>query len=220
MNELNWVYAVGEIDHEIVDEAKEEEHFSTETVSFPKKKKTGIKRVAIIFLAAIISVFGLLMLNENVRAAVTRSVISLIDNGIIVKFTGSNETGKSKNTSDVTFGYIPEGLTLNEMHDDEHPNHRYVNLEKTNDFFDPLVSIRVLPTNDVERGFSEPSWKNVYQSTVNGMDAFMIDVETVIDGKPFSSHGIIFGDEDITIDIVGINISHEELVKIAENINW
>ena len=52
------------------------------------------------------------------------------------------------------------------------------------------------------------------------MDAYMIDVESEIDGKPFSSHDITFGDEDVSIMIFGMNISHEELVKIAENINW
>ncbi len=129
MNQLNWVYAIGEINPEFVDEAKEEEHLSTGTLSFPNKKKTiGIKRVAMIFLAAAVSVFGLLMLNENVRAAVTRSIVRFFDDGVRISFrdpddTG-NENGERKTTYDVTFGYIPEGLTLNEMHDDEHPNYR------------------------------------------------------------------------------------------------
>ncbi|MBR4490355.1 DUF4367 domain-containing protein, partial [bacterium] len=80
--------------------------------------------------------------------------------------------------------------------------------------------INVFPSDEVDPGFSEPTWEIVYQSTVNGMDAYMIDVESEIDGKPFSSHDITFGDEDVSIMIFGMNISHEELVKIAENINW
>ena len=179
-----------------------------------------LKRVAAIVLAAISVTFGALMMDENVRAAVTKSVISLVDHNVSVKFTDSRNPGDHKKTSDVTFGYIPEGLAFKELHDDDHPNYRIVQLGEMNDIFDKFVGINVFPSDEVDPGFSEPTWEIVYQSTVNGMDAYMIDVESEIDGKPFSSHDITFGDEDVSIMIFGMNISHEELVKIAENIKW
>ncbi len=179
-----------------------------------------LKRVAAIVLAVVSVTFGALMMDENVRAAVTRSVISLVDSSVRVKFTDSRNPGDNKKTSDVTFGYIPEGLAIKELHDDDHPNYRIVQIGEMNDIFDTFVAINVFPSEEVEPGFSESTWKIVYQSTVNGMDAFMIDDESEVDGKPICCRGITFGDEDISIMIFGMNISHEELVKIAENINW
>ena len=183
-----------------------------------------LKRVAAIVLAAVSVTFAALMMNENVRAAVTRSIVRFFDDGVRISFrdpddTG-NENGERKTTDDVTFGYIPEGLAVEELHDDKIPDNRYVQFGETNDIFCTFVVIDITPTDEMDRGFSEPTWDNVYLSEINGMDAFMVDDESVIDGNTFSSRRIVFGDGDITITISGFNISREELIKIAENIKW
>ena len=179
-----------------------------------------LKRVAAIVLAAVSVTFGALMMDENVRAAVTRSVVSLVDSGVKVKFMVPRDQDDQKKTSDVTIGYVPEGLAVKELHVDDHPNYRVVHISEMNDIFDTFVGISIFPSDEVDPGFSQPTWEKVYMSEINGLDAFMGDVESEIDGKPISGRSIVFGDEDISIMICGINISHEELVKIAENIEW
>ena len=66
----------------------------------------------------------------------------------------------------------------------------------------------------------EPDVVEWHPPEINGMDAYMIDVESELEEKTICCRGITFGDGDISIMICGMNISHEELVKIAENINW
>ncbi|MBR6915894.1 MAG: S-layer homology domain-containing protein [Clostridia bacterium] len=138
-----------------------------------------------------------------------------------IKFLSPDEEGEKKSTFDVTFEYIPEGLAFSEIDKgDYHPNYRLIEMGEINDIFDKCVVIYVFPTDEVNPGFSKPTWENVYPSGINGMDAFMIDDEFEIDGNPCSVRGIIFGDGDISIMMSGINISSEELIRVAENIVW
>ena len=137
-----------------------------------------------------------------------------------ISFKGSNGTGEPKSASDITFGYIPEGLAFEELHDEDHPNYRIVRMGQLNDIFDTLVGINIFPSDEVDPGFSAPTWENVYLTDINGMDAFAVDVESEIDGRPISARGIVFGDKDISVMICGINISQDELIRIAENIIW
>ena len=184
-----------------------------------------LKRVAAIVLAAVSVTFAALMMDENVRAAVTRSIVRFFDDGVRISFrdpddTG-NENGERKTTDDVTFGYVPEGLAVEELHDDQIPNNRYVRFGAMNDVFDTIVVIDIFPTDEVNPGFSKLTWDNkVYLSEINGMDAFMVDVEFELHGKTSSVRGITFGDGDISIMMTGINISSEELIRVAENIVW
>ena len=89
-----------------------------------------------------------------------------------------------------------------------------------NDIFDTFVSINVFPSDEVDPGFSAPTWERVYLTDINGMDAFAVDVESEIQGRPICCRGITFGDGDISVMICGINISQDELIRIAENIIW
>ena len=180
-----------------------------------------LKRVAAIVLAAVSVTFAALMMDENVRAAVTKTLINFVESGVKVKFTASRNPGEPRSTSDVTFGYTPEGLTFTELEKDEkYPNYRHIQIGEMNDIFDTFVVIDITPTDEMDPGFSEPTWDKVYLSEINGMDAFMVDRESVIDGNTFSKRSILFGDGDIWIKISGFNISREELIKIAENIKW
>ena len=66
------VYAIGDIDPRLVEGAEKDGKAPA-----PKKEHRlfGFKRVALVALAVILTVGGLLMLNENVRAAVIGSFI-------------------------------------------------------------------------------------------------------------------------------------------------
>ena len=184
-----------------------------------------LKRVAAIVLAAVSVTFAALMMDENVRAAVTRSIVRFFDDGVRISFrdpddTG-NENGERKTTDDVTFGYIPEGLTFTELEEDENfPNHRHIRMGEANGIFDTLVGINVFPSDEMDPGFSKPTWEKVYLTDINGMDAFTVEVETEIDGNPFNARSIVFGDGDISVMIFGMNIGQDELIRIAENIKW
>ncbi|MBR7032080.1 MAG: hypothetical protein IKI03_00425, partial [Clostridia bacterium] len=120
-----------------------------------------LKRVAAIVLAAVSVTFAALMLDENVRAAVTRSIVRFFDDGVRISFrdpddTG-NENGERKTTFDVTFEYIPEGLAFSEIDKgDYHPNYRLIEMGEINDIFDKCVVIYVFPTDEVNPGFSKP----------------------------------------------------------------
>ncbi len=137
-----------------------------------------------------------------------------------ISFNGSNGEGEPKSASDITFGYIPEGLAFEELHDEDHPNYRIVRMGQLNDIFDTLVGINVFPSDEVDPGFSAPTWEKVYLTDINGMDAFAVDAESEIDGRPFNCRGIIFGDGDFSVMVFGMNISQDELIRIAENIIW
>lgn len=123
--------------------------------------------------------------------------------------------------ADVTFGYLPEGLTYRELEDVTGSGVRHIEMKSPEGFdgFNTLIVIYVYPP-DVDPAYSEASWENVYLSEINGMDAFMIDIETEYDGRPIAVRAVTFGGDGISVTIVAINISHEELVRIAENVNW
>ena len=128
---------------------------------------------------------------------------------------------EQKSTSDVTFGYIPEGLTFTELEESVNlPDYRHIMIGEINGILDTAIVIYVFPTDEVNPGFSEETWEIVYLSDINGMDAFMCDVESEINGMPISVRGITFGDGDVSIMMAGINISRDELVRVAENIIW
>ncbi|MBR3415962.1 MAG: S-layer homology domain-containing protein [Clostridia bacterium] len=147
-----------------------------------------------------------------------------VENGMIcvrISFKGPDEEGEKKSTSDVTFGYTPEGLTFTELEEDENfPNYRHIRMGEANGIFDTLVGINVFPSDEMDPGFSKPTWEKVYLTDINGMDAFTVEVETEIDGNPFNARSIVFGDGDISVMIFGMNIGQDELIRIAENIVW
>ena len=243
MNQLNWVYAIGEINPEFVDEAKEEEeeHFSTGTLSFPNKKKTiGIKRVAMIFLAAAVSVFGLLMLNENVRAAVLGILVHQEEQKYYVHFNVSDPENDSADDADiynVTLGYIPDGYFPREITEEdlgEHydPRIRIIRLTRTEDkeltqyemanSSNPQVIIWINYSDDFDWWYNQNAYGAAYNTKINGNDALIID-ETEESAKTGLKHiggQILFGAGKIAVRIIGVEVSMDELFRIAENISW
>ncbi len=184
-----------------------------------------LRRAAVIVLTMTSVTFAALMINDNVRAAVVDTFRTWSDgHGVRVSFTGpednSGNTSEHKKISEVTFGYVPEGLTLTEgERDAKNPNFRRVEMtEGEFDGFNRLVAVSVFPSDEMDPGFSTETWERVYQTTINGKDAFIVEVESK-DGL-IRAGGILFGDADVTVSLMGLNVTHEELIKIAENIRW
>ncbi len=138
-----------------------------------------------------------------------------------ITFRNKDEHGEPKTTADVVFGYVPEGMVLEELEEDERfPDYRHVFMNEEDEEFDGynrLVVVSVLPAG-IDPGFSGPTWERVYLTEINGMDAFAVEVESE-DGI-LSARGIVFGDGDVTITLCAINVDIEEALTIAENITW
>lgn len=246
MSEYKWIYAVGEIDPEIVEEAAREKA-DPRAAEWPEygrqPRKNGrwdsvamrnIRRVAIIVLAALVTAFGLLMTNEKVRAAVfsiftkqgNHSEVRRTDRGVTVSFTGSNtekEPTEEISIYDVTVGYTPEGFSMTEVQIDTLPNVRVIRLvdeSKAEDLVTPQYEIKIGLSDEFEPAYSSKSFDKTFLSSINGMDAYIIDVSAPVDGKPLETCHIIFGDESITVSVLGFATNLEDTMKIAENIVW
>ena len=195
-----------------------------------ERRYTGLKRAAVIAAAAILTVFGLLMLNANVRAAVLGVFITQTDNGSVkVHFngedTGSDSSAESDifDVSDVSVGYVPEGLTLFEKENGSTEDIRtlFISTEDTiNDGFQPFIALDIAASSAKERGWSNATYEWIYHTEINGMDAFVFERSWYQEEAEVCMTAILFGDSDVTVNIVGMNLSHEEVWKVAENISW
>ena len=225
MRDYKWVYAIGELDYEFVENASSEKARALRQ-SEKRNTRFGIKRVAIIVIAALVTAFGLLMMNEKVRAAIFGSFLRRFDNGVEVSFANSDtesESSDSVNVLDVNVGYIPDGLAFKEH--DVIPNvARFIYMETVpgnNEKDLPFVQMTISRSGHFPRGFGGDSFdKYVYQSTINGMDAYVFAVPYDYEGEIIDDVIILFGDKDITIYIQSIGLSVKEVFDIAENVTW
>ena len=233
MKELFWVNAVGEIAPEFIEEAGDD-HFNQfeERNSFRKHHGkfaalSGFKRVAIIVIATLVAAFGLLMMNEKVRAAVLRVFITRVDDGFVnVHFcgedTGSDSTAET-DIFDVTVGYIPEGLTLfeNENKSANVTRSFLISTEETiNDGFQPFIVLDIVASSEAEWGWKVNTYDEINHAELNGMDAFVLEKSWYQEETEVCMTVITFGDCNILVNIAGMNLSHEEVWKVAENIRW
>ena len=247
MSEYKWIYAVGEIDPELVEEASREKA-DPRAAEWPEygrqTRKNGrwdsvamrnIRRAAIIVFAALVMAFGLLMMNEKVRAAVfnfftkqDKHVVKRDEYGVKINFGDPEKKGSSSSegidVQDVTVGYIPEGLAVVELQDVDSPNERTIRLETgegIKDVFSPFVQIKIGRSGEFEPGFGTSTYdKQVYESVINGMDALLVSVVGTADEKEVRTCAAVFGDEKITVMMFSQSISMEEFLKIAEGIIW
>ena len=228
------VYAIGDIDPRLIEGAEKDGKASA-----PKKEHRlfGFKRVALVALAVILTVGGLLMLNENVRAAVIGSFIRRSENSVDVSFVNPDAESESESDKtnesvvsaeavsiyDVSVEYIPDGLIMEDL-DAIHDVARFVYLEielgnAAKDF--PYVQMSISRSGQFPRGFGGDNFdEKVYQSSINGMDAYILASSCDYFGETVECVQLLFGDEDITVDIQSTGLSLEEVTKIAENIVW
>ncbi|MBR3639308.1 MAG: hypothetical protein IKN50_01745 [Clostridia bacterium] len=229
------------IDDDLIRDAYESENV---TAGSAKRRSVGIKRAILIAAAVLLTVCGLLMLNGNVRAAVIETIrgsflkrdgdvvgVSFVDPDAEseTESVGSDVSAESVGSADavsihdVEIGYIPDGLIMEER-DDFTGEVRWVYLEiepgnEGRDF--PYVQMSISRSGNFSHGFGKGVYdKYVYQSTINGMDAYVIETSCDSEGDQVEIDIILFGDENITVNIHSTGLNIEEVTKIAENIVW
>lgn len=220
--------AIGDIDDDLIEGAKE-----ASAAPRKKRKTVVLKRVAVAALAVVLATFGLLMLNANVRAAVLGVFIGTDSEGnTVVRFGENEESGTTDpvDVNDVMIGYVPEGLTAEEITGEDMLNDYRIIGMKSNDGKYTYAEVRIMSERVFDTKFSPGSFDYFSPTTVNGMDAFYTDDMDFIGEEYIASSGmdpdffrgglIIFGDGEIIISVSGYNISMDEIIRIAENVTW
>ena len=122
---------------------------------------------------------------------------------------------------DVSVGYIPEGLALfeNEFKSTDDIRSFLISTKDTvDDGFQPFIVLDIAASSEVEWGWSACTYEGVYLTELNGMDAYVIEKSGSVGETEVCITAITFGDRDVTVNIVGVNLSHEEVWKVAESI--
>ena len=202
-----------------------------------KRKERGstalkvLRRVAVIVLALISVTSAALMLNKNVRAAVTGTIYRIVDDYIWVRFTGSDDEVSffdGKDISDLAVGYVPKGLILRYAGEAEYwpelgystrlfvicdPNDE----EAPGKTHPPFIMINV-QEGSRETGYSDEALEISKETTVNGMPALMFDVFYYYDGEDHEHVRLEYGDKNFTVYIQSGGVSGEEVKKVAESL--
>lgn len=162
-----------------------------------EQRHIGLKRAVLIAAAAILTVFGLLMFNANIRAAVLGVFVwDRNESFITMSFTGSETDDESVgpiSVNDITIGYVPDGMRIvmddiGEKNSDEDPKGRLITLSSgpRGEGLSPIIvdiSIIIRPSSsdpittlidDVKEDGVE--WEEYWShTTIRGMDAMVRD---------------------------------------------
>ena len=230
-NELNWVKIIDEIDPELIENADEDAPgLPASSARRSPRRVKNLGRAVVIAAAVVLVLFSVLMFNAEVRAAVLGFFIKWDDEGYArVHYDRTDSGNVSVDIGSVTIGYIPEGLIMRESSDQVLDGKmRVIHLLKEGDAgvseeemqngLSPQVLIWINRTSEFDWGYKEKAYNMTYRSTINGLDALIIDNETE---NVFTKGGsILFGDENITVRIVGNGIYLDEIIKVAEGVSW
>ena len=190
-----------------------------------KKRGATVKKIVAAALAVMVTTFGLLMLNAQVRAAVLGSFMKRDGGGVSVYFADPDgESESDVSVYDVTVEYIPDGLIMEDIKANDDLRFVYLEVELGNKGGNiPYIQMSISHSGAFPWGWGRETFDDrVYQSTINGMDAHMIDFSDFADSGLGSLEGgeILFGDENITVKIDGYGLRFDEVIKIAENVTW
>ncbi|MBR7033812.1 MAG: DUF4367 domain-containing protein [Clostridia bacterium] len=227
MKNEKWIDVIGGIDPNLVENA--EKASGNDAVSSRKARKfTGFKRVAVIAVAVILTVGGLLMLNANVRAAVLGMFVYQDEAGYQrVHYEGSEA---EVDIHSVSIGYIPEGFAAREMTEDDlgegyDSRIHQIRIVKEEDVglsayelannYWPEIVININRAGEIDWGYDRDAFEMAYESTLNGMDAIILHNDSEIE-----STNIQFSDDKITVNVWGIGMTMDEAVSVAESISW
>ena len=164
-----------------------------------------LQRVGVVFLAVTTILFGVLLLNDSVRASVSKAIINVSEQFFDISFI--DENSNKEETVDVNslkIGYIPEGFKLKKktIFDGYQEFHYYD--EKDNPIFIKISKSKNKHMVDKEDVSIEYMKINGYEAcVVSSLDS----VSTVL----------IMGNGNIQIDISAV-LEKEEVIKIAKNI--
>ena len=194
-----------------------------------KKRGATVKKIVAIALAVMVTTFGLLMLNAQVRAAIFGAFTYNDDQGYVrVHFDESDPAGEVSLDS-VSVGYIPEGYILHEVSDDDFGEYKgqvrmfrlippeYSDLtdyEMSNTLF-PHIVIWCSTSDEIDWGYDGDVYDKVYESTINGMPAFVFD-----DNIGWECSEVTFGNADMSVRVAGTDFTLDEVIAVAENVTW
>ena len=204
-----------------------------------KRKERGsaalkvLRRVAVIVLVLISASSAALMLNKNVRAAVTGTIYRVVNDYIWVRFTGPDDDGSffdGKDISDLAVGYVPKGLVLCARDAEYWPDMGYqtryfvicdpadVTAPGEPGVTHPPYIVIYIQEGSRETGYSDEALEMSAETTVNGMPALMFDVFYYYDGEDHEFVRLEFGDKNFTVCIQSGGVSGEEVMKVAESL--
>lgn len=213
--------AIGGIDPRLVEAAD----------AAPRKKRGAtVKKIVAIALAVMVTTFGLLMLNAQVRAAIFGAFTYNDDQGYVRVHFNDAEPDGSASIDDVSIGYIPEGFILHEISDDDFGEYqgqvRMFQLipPEYSDMTDEELLNTMFPniviwctTADVDWGYDSDNFEATYESTINGMPAFVNDNNDALDVE---LAGVTFGNADMSVRVAGTDFTLDEVIAVAESISW
>ena len=184
------------------------------------------KRIALVLITTATVLAGILMLHEDVRAAVVNAFITWYDTYIQIDFSkipedtaqidGTTDTvpadkepepvTENKDIYDLEIGYIPDGFELSQS--DENINYReYIYYNKS----DQYLVVGIYLSKETEIAISKEDDAEYEKIKLNDTDAYIYYVESDKTGS------ITYSNSVYLVNIAGI-IEKDELIKIAENI--
>ena len=189
--------AITGIDDKLIRDAYKPEEEAAEAAPRKGRISVVLKRAVLIATVAILTVFGLLMLNANVRAAILGVFVwDKNESFITMSFAGSetdDEPVDPISVNDVTVGYIPDGMRIvtddiGENNSDEDPEGRYITLSSgpRDSGLSPIIvdiSITIRhsssdPITFLIDDYTEDGvgWEEYWShTTIRGMDAMVRD---------------------------------------------
>ncbi|MGL4791703.1 MAG: DUF4367 domain-containing protein, partial [Anaerotignaceae bacterium] len=160
------------------------------------------KGVAAVFVVGIMVLFGALLFDPEVRAAVQKVIIQWY--GQFTSFTFTNELSGSADTNMLYTGYLPEGFKKHEIEDLTTMTY-VIFLNSAGD------EIRIKYSQADKINLSVDNENHLIEEyTVNGRPAFAV---TALSDK--FENGVIFDSNGFVIEIWS-SLSIDELLKIAE----
>lgn len=166
-----------------------------------------VNRAAVAFLCIISLIFGLVMLNSDVRASVEKVILKLHDKYTEFVFNVTADEFASYDLEDFEIGYIPEDFeVLNENIYDDMKYIDFINTKKG----DAMIVIQIFDSAQTSVGIDNEQM-TYEKMKIGSNEAWLMYNEKENCGS------LLIVDNKFSI-LVFADLSKEELIKIGENI--